>query len=159
MRSGERILVLGFTSTNLKGNQAMNLTAKMLVTSACAVAAFATGVALAGDANPAPAKAANALDDMKVARDRETGELRNLTQEEEAALKVRTKGASYAPNVVVVRRPSTTVEIRADGSVVAKRSLEDLDNIVATRSADGKTVLRHSDKPEPASPTHNLPRE
>ncbi len=61
--------------------------------------------------------------------------------------------------MVVVRRPSTTVEIRADGSVVAKRSLEDMDNVIATRTADGKTVLRHSDKPESASPTQNLPRE
>jgi hypothetical protein len=137
----------------------MNHIAKMFVSSACAAAAFAAGVALAQDARTAPANAANALDDMKVARDKETGQLRSLTQEEETALKVRAKASSFAPNVVVVRRPSTTVEIRADGSVVGKRSLEDMDNIVATRTADGKTVLRHSDKPESASPTQNLPRE
>jgi hypothetical protein len=146
-------------STNLQGNQAMNHTAKMLVSSACTAVAFAAGVALAEDARPAPANAANALNDMKVARDKETGALRSPTQEEEAALRVRAKGTSYAPNVVVLRRPSTTVEVRADGSAVAKRSLEDLDSIVATRTADGKTVLRHSDKPESASSTQTLPRE
>ena len=137
----------------------MNHIAKMFVSSACAAAAFAAGVALAQDARTAPVNSANALNDMKVARDKETGELRSLTQEEEAALKVRAKASSYAPNVVVVRRPSTTVEIRADGSAVAKRSLEDMDNVIATRTADGKTVLRHSDKPEAALPTQNLPRE
>jgi len=135
----------------------MNLKAKMLVSSACALVAFAAGVVRADDVKPVPTKAANALSDMKVARDKETGELRTPTPEESAALDA--KGHTFAPNVVVVRRPITTVEVRADGSAVAKRSIDDLDNLVLTRTADGKAVLRHSDKPAPAAPTQNLPRE
>ena len=135
----------------------MNLKARMCVMSACAVAGFTAGIALAGDARPAPAKPAGALDDMKVSRDKETGALRAPTADENAAL--RAKEFSFAPNVVVVRRPVTTVEIRANGSAVAKRSLEDIDNLVLTRTADGKSVLRHSDKPAPTAPTQSLPQE
>ena len=135
----------------------MNLKARMRVLSVCAVAGFTAGIALADDAKPAPARPAGALEDMKVSRDKETGALRAPTSEENAAL--RAKAFSVAPNVVVVRRPVTTVEIRADGSAVAKRSLEDIDNLVLTRTADGKSVLRHSGEPAPSAPTPNLPRE
>lgn len=135
----------------------MNLTAKMVVSSVCVVSAFAAGAAGADDVKPVPAKAASALSDMKVARDKETGELRAATAEESAALDA--KGRTFGPNVVVVRRPVTTVQVRADGSAVAKRSIDDLDNLVLTRDADGKAVLRHSDKLAPAAPTQNLPRE
>lgn len=135
----------------------MNLKARMHVLSACAVVGFTAGIALADDAKPAQANAASALSDMKVARDKETGDLRTPTAEESAAL--RAKAFSFVPNVVVVRRPVTTVEIRTDGSAVAKRSLEDIDNLVLTRTTDGKAVLRHTDKPAPTAPTQSLPRE
>ena len=135
----------------------MNLKKKVFAVSACAVVAFAAGTALADDAKPAPKKAADALSDMRVARDKETGGLRNPTAEENAALDA--KASSIAPNVVVVRRPVTTVEYRADGSAVGKRSLDDMDNLVVTRTADGKAVLRHSNKPAPTAPTQTLPQE
>ena len=94
---------------------------------------------------------------MRVARDRETGDLRTPTAEENAALS--TKASSIAPNMVVLRRPVTTVEVRANGSAVAKRSLDDMDNLVVTLAADGKAVMSHSAKPAPMAPAHNLPQE
>lgn len=99
-----------------------------------------------------PAKSAGALSDMKVSRDKETGQLRAPTPEENAALDA--KARTIAPNVVVLRRPVTTVEVRPNGSAVAKRSLDDMDNLVLSRTADGKAVLRHSDKPALTAPTN-----
>ena len=125
-----------------------------------ALALMTATTALAADADKATssandavsAKSAGALSDMKVSRDKETGQLRAPTPEESAALKA--KAASIAPNVVVLRRPVTTVEVRPDGSMVGKRSLDDMDNLVLSRTADGKAVLRHSDKPAPSAPTN-----
>ncbi len=139
----------------------MNLTVKMLTMSACVGAAFASGMVRADDVKPAstsavetkaaPAKATRPLSDMRVSRDKETGKLRTPTAEENAALDA--KSRSIAPNVVVLSRPVSTVETRADGSAVGKRSLDEMDNLHVTRTADGKTVLHHSDKLAPSAPT------
>jgi hypothetical protein len=129
----------------------------MHVLSACAIGIFAAGSALADGTQAAPTTSAGALSDMKVARDKETGALRSPNAEENAALGARS--FLLSPNVVVQRRPFTTVEVRADGSAVAKRSLDDMDNLVLTRTPDGRNVLRHSEKPAPAAPTQSLPQE
>lgn len=100
------------------------------------VAALAPALSLA-DAN----KPASALSDMKVSRDKETGQLRAPSADEEAALA--SKSRMLAPNVVVLRRPVTTMEFRSDGSAVMKRTLDDMDNLVLTRQADGRSVIRH----------------
>ena len=122
-----------------------------LMTATHAIAAD-TGNASPSDNKVVPATSTDALSDMKVSRDKETGHLRATTPEENAAL--RAKASSIAPNVIVLRRPVTTVEVRPNGSAVAKRSLEDMDNLVLSRTADGKAVLRHSDKPAPSAPTN-----
>lgn len=88
------------------------------------------------------AKSSPALSDMKVSRDKETGQLRAPTAEEDAMLA--SKARMLAPSVVVLRRPVTTVEIRSDGSAVAKRSLDDMDNLVISRSTDGRAVISHA---------------
>ena len=104
----------------------------------CAFAAVLVPSVVQAD-NPKPA---SALSDMKVSRDKETGQLRAPTAEEDASLA--SKARMLVPNVVVLRRPVTTVEIRSDGSAVAKRSLDDLDNLVITRGADGRAVIGHA---------------
>ena len=111
-----------------------------------ATPAFAADVGKASPSDSAAvaAKPADALSDMKVSRDKETGKLRAPTPEENAALDA--KARSIAPNVVVLRRPVTTVEVRPNGSAVAKRSLDDMDNLVMERTADGKAVFKFTAK-------------
>ena len=106
----------------------MNSRVKLMVLSACAAAL----VPAVGTADPA--KPSVALSDMKLARDKETGQMRAPTTEEEAALAA--KARMLAPSVLLLRRPVTTVEYRADGSAVAKLSLDDMDNLVMTRGVD-----------------------
>ena len=120
----------------------MKPTARTLAVSAFALA-LAAGSALA--------------DDMKVGRDKDSGNLRPATPEEIAAM----KGQGGAPSVLVQSRPTTTVVVRSDGSAVARRSLDDLDNLVLTRDANGKAVLRHTRKGMPAvqAPAADLPKE
>jgi hypothetical protein len=129
----------------------MNLQMKRLTLSACVAVAVVPGVCVADDAKVTVVRAPAALSDMKVARDKETGQLRALTDSERAELNA--SGRSIAPNVVVLQRPTTTVEFRSNGSVVAKRSLDDIDNLVMSRTADGKVVMRHGNEPAPMAPT------
>jgi hypothetical protein len=130
----------------------------MLAVTACTAVALVAGAAVAEEVKPV-SKSGTALDDMKVARDKETGKLRAATPEEVASLKA--SGGGFATNIVVVTRPVTTVLVRPDGSAVARRSLDDMDNIVLSRDANGKAVLRHARKataPAPA-PATDLPKE
>jgi hypothetical protein len=95
----------------------------------------------------------NTLDSRKAARDSETGQLRAPTTEENAELDAATaRSRGTSTNVVVLRRPITTAEVRADGSVVAKRSLDDMDNLVAERRTDGKLAIRHGNVAPAAAP-------
>ena len=121
----------------------MKPTARTLAVSACTAFALAAGIALA--------------DDMKVGRDKDSGNLRPATPDEIAAM----KDKGFAPAVVVQSRPTTTVLVRSDGSAVARRSADDLDNLVFTRDASGKAVLRHVRKGTPAvqAPAADLPKE
>lgn len=101
----------------------------------------------------------SALSDVKVARDKETGALRAPTAAESAELDAKAK--TLAPTVVEIRRPVSTVENRADGSMVGKRSLADMDNLVLEATADGTTVMRHSNEAvnEVPTATADLPTE
>ncbi len=98
----------------------------------------------------APAAASSTLSDMRVVRDKETGQLRAPTREESAEIDAMPRKSST--NVVVVSRPVSTVEARSDGSLVGKRSLDDMENLVMEKTADGKTVLRHGDEVTPTTP-------
>lgn len=127
----------------------MKISGRTLAVSVCAAAAFVAGAALADEAIPPAAKSGSTMSDMKVWRDPQTGKLRAPTPEESAALDAIPR--STTPNMVVLRRPFTTFEFRSNGSAVGKRSLDDMDNLVLTRTPDGKAVMSHSDKPAPSS--------
>ena len=118
-----------------------------------------TGLALAAGANAADEvkviKAGSALNDLKVVKDKHTGKLRAATPEEAEEM-ARQPATRLAPNVVVISRPATTMVQRADGSATIRRSVEDLDALVAERR-DGKLTVRHNGSHAPATP--NLPKE
>jgi hypothetical protein len=132
----------------------MQRTARLLAVMACTGVALAVGAAAAGEVKVV--RAGSALNDMKVMRDKETGQLRAATSEEIAAMSQ--VPSRYAPNVLVLSRPATTTVNHPDGSATVRRSLDDLDSVVATRSADGKLVLRHG-KQAAAASTQPLAKE
>ena len=131
--------------------------ARLLAVTAC------TGVVLAvGSAAAQEVKVINAgpgLDTLRVVRDKDTGRLRAATAEEIEAMTANRRAARFMPNVVVQNRPETTIVNRPDGSATIRRSLDDLDSLTASRTADGKLVVRHNGKDEHAPSTSNLPKE
>jgi hypothetical protein len=136
----------------------MDRMAKMLATMACTGMVLGLADANAGESKVTVVRAGPALSDMKVTRDKETGQLRAPTADEMAAL--RASSVTVAPHILELVRPVTTVEVRADGSAVGKRALGDMDHLVLTRSADGKQVLQHSRKAKAlATPTTEAPKE
>jgi hypothetical protein len=137
----------------------MNRTTRLLALWAgTAVVLSAAGVAGAEESKVTVIKAGPALNDMKVARDKETGKLRAPTDAELADLQA--SRVTIAPHILDLVRPVTVLEVRADGSAVAKRSLADMDNLVITTGAGGKPVLQHSRSGKaPAAPTINPPKE
>jgi hypothetical protein len=136
----------------------MNRTTRLLALWAgTAVVLSAAGGAAAEESKVTVIKAGTTLNDMKVTRDKETGKLRAPTDAEIADL--RANKVTIAPHFLDLVRPVTTVEVRADGSAVAKRSLADMDNLVITTGAGGKPVLQHSRSGKaPAAPVTN-PKE
>ncbi len=122
---------------------------------ALAISAYGLPNAQADDSKPVPAATSTApasvkvqrvdtLDSRRASRDRDTGRLRAPTPDENAELDAaRARNRGSESNVVVLRRPIGSVEVRADGSAVAKRSLDDLDNLVAERAAGGKLRVTH----------------
>jgi len=129
-------------------------------TSLLALAAC-TGVALAAGANAADEvkviKAPEAaVSSVKVVKDKQTGKLRAATPEEADEMASQ-PAARLAPNVVVVSRPATTMVTRPDGSATIRRSVDELDAVVAEKRADGKLAVRHKGAPTPTTP--NLPKE
>jgi len=135
----------------------MKRVARLLALAASSAVAIAAGGAVAADSKVTVVNAPVKLDAMKVVRDKETGRLRAATAEEIAEMNQATGG--YAPNAVVLNRPMTTVVTRADGSATIRRSLDDMDSVVANRTVDGKLVIRHGDKHAPAAPAQSLPKE
>jgi hypothetical protein len=113
---------------------------------------LASGLLLAGHAAATeptvtivkPAKS-DAASSRKVARDAATGKLRPTTAEEDAELDAAAASQRSANNgVLVVNRPSASVARLPSGAVVAKRTVEDLEQLVAVKTADGKLKIDHA---------------
>lgn len=120
------------------------------------IAVFAAGTpCLADDAASATAHASTVLN-VKVTRDKETGQLRAMTAQEEAELKQSAK--KVAPSVIETQRPVTTTVYHADGRMTGKLSMADMEDLVLVRTSDGKTVLTHTPDTTPA-PAAELPTE
>jgi hypothetical protein len=113
------------------------------------VALGATAAMADESASQTPA-ATSSLSSVKVARDKETGQLRAPTREENAELEASAK--SIAPTIVELSRPTTTTVVRADGSMTGKLSMENMESLVMTRTPDGNVVIRHEDHAEAAAP-------
>lgn len=127
----------------------------LLAVMACTGVALAVGTASATEVKII--KAGASMDAVKVIRDKQTGKLRAPTAEEMVELN-NAPAATLAPNIVVLSRPTSSTVTRPDGSATLRRSVEDLDSLVATRGADGKLVVRH--KGDHAAPaTHSAPKE
>src|SRR5690349_15409389 len=133
----------------------MNRMERMLAALACTGVAFAVGGAVAGESKVTVVNVGGGLDAMKVVRDKDTGKLRAATSEE--IVEMSANASKLPPSILTLSRPVTTVITRADGSVTVRRSLEDMDALVAVRTADGKIVLRHGGTH--AAPVQSLPKE
>jgi hypothetical protein len=120
----------------------MNRMKLVLAIMACAGAAFAVGSAGAEEPKVTVIKAGDALNAMKVVRDKETGKLRPATPDEMAQMGLAT-APGYAPSIVVLSHPVTTMVTHADGSATIRRSLDDLDKVVVSRAADGTLAAHH----------------
>ena len=131
----------------------MNRKTMLLAAMASTGVLFAAGTAAAAEVTIV--RAGPALNAMKVVRDKDTGKLRAATAEEIAAMG-NTPASAFAPNVAVVSRPQTTIVTRPDGSATIRRSLDDLDNVVAVKGADGKLKMGHHQGPAATQP---LPKE
>lgn len=118
--------------------------------------ALATSVAHAQETKTSSAKSTDTLSDRKVVRDPVTGLLRLPTPEEDAEL--RTSAPPLPPNVLQLRRPTASVERRADGSAVGKRTLGQMQHLVAD-SANGTTTIRHGDAHAARPQAPSLPTE
>jgi len=136
----------------------MNRRSKALAVTACAGAVLCVSIANAEESNVTVVKAGDALSQMKVVRDKETGKLRPATSDEIVAMS-QGSARSYGPSVVVLSRPNTTMVTRPDGSATIRRSIDDLDSVVVSRAADGKLHMQHGAKGE-ASPAQTAnPKE
>jgi hypothetical protein len=130
----------------------MNRMLKWLAIAAGTGVALAAGAAAAAEAKVTIVKAGPALDAVRVVRDAETGQLRHATAEEIAQMTgPRSSAKSFDSGVTVLNRPTTTIITRPDGSATIRRSVDDLDSIVATRGADGKLAVQHKGAAAPQS--------
>jgi hypothetical protein len=128
----------------------MNRMMKVLAVTACAGAALSLGIAGAEESKVTVVKAGTALNGLKVVRDKETGKLRPATAAEIAQMgNASTPG--YAPAIVVLSHPVTTMVTHPDGSATIRRSLDDLDKVVVSRGANGRLAMHHGAAPANAS--------
>jgi hypothetical protein len=118
--------------------------------------AFAAGAAHATESNVTVVNVGGGADAVKVVRDKDTGRIRAATSDEIAAIGTTSR---LAPNVTILNRPATTMVERPDGSATIRRSLDDLDSIVAERGADGRLSKRHGGKDAPKPSTQTAPKE
>jgi hypothetical protein len=87
----------------------------------------------------------DAASSRKVARDATTGKLRPTTEAEDAELEAAAASQRGANNgVLVVNRPSASVARLPSGAVVAKRTVEDLEQLIAVKTTDGKLQIDHA---------------
>ena len=115
---------------------------RVLAVMACAGAAFSAGMAISAESKVTIVNAPAKLDAMKVVRDKDTGKLRAATAEEIDEMNAAPR-SGYAPNAVMLSRPMTTIVQRADGSATIRRGVDDLDDIVVSKGADGKITMGH----------------
>lgn len=122
--------------------------------------AASTGVSFAACAAENTVTIVNAgptTESVKVVKDPDTGKLRAATPDEAAAMASQ-PAQRLAPNVVTISRPATTMVNRADGSATIRRSLDDMDSLVAVKKADGKVSYGHKGDAAVQS-NSNLPKE
>lgn len=113
---------------------------------------LAAGTLQAAESKVTVVNAPGKMDALKVVRDKVTGKIRAATPEEIEEMNAAPR--SYAPNAVMLSRPATTMVQRPDGSATIRRGADELDEVVASKGADGKVKLGHKH----AAPT-NLPKE
>ena len=130
----------------------MNLPTRLLALAAGL--ALATSVAQAQETNAPSTKSTNTLSDRKVVRDPVTGLLRQPTTEEDAELRALPQALPPAP--LLGRRPTASVERRADGSATGKRTLAQMQNLIVETSPEGKVTIRHGELSS-GTPAKQLP--
>jgi hypothetical protein len=109
------------------------------------VALAAAGTTCLADETPAAPVAASTSTvlNVKVARDKETGQLRAMTAQEEAELKQAAK--STQRNALEVARPVTTTVYHADGRMTGRLSPEVAESLHIVRAQDGTMVITHDE--------------
>lgn len=109
------------------------------------VALAAAGTTCLADETPAAPAAASTSTvlNVKVARDKETGQLRAMTAQEEAELKQNAKAIER--NVLEIARPTTTTVYHADGRMTGKLSPEVTESLHIFRAQDGTMVITHDE--------------
>jgi hypothetical protein len=99
---------------------------------------------LADEAPAAPAAASTStVLNVKVARDKETGQLRAMTAQEEAELRQSAKAIER--NALEIARPTTTTVYHADGRMTGKLSPEVMESLHMVRTQDGTMVITHDE--------------
>jgi hypothetical protein len=113
----------------------------LAVMAGAGIALAAAGVQ-AAESTVTVVKAPGKMDSLKVVRDKVTGKIRAATPEEIEELNAAPRSGNL-PNAAQLNRPVTTRVPRPDGSATIRRGAEDLDEIVASKGADGKINLGH----------------
>lgn len=114
---------------------------------------LAAGSLQAAESKVTVVNAPGKMDAFKVVRDKVTGRIRAATPEEIEEMNAAPR-SGYAPNAIMLSRPATTMVQRPDGSATIRRGAEELDEVVASKGADGKLNLGHKH----AAPS-TLPKE
>jgi hypothetical protein len=114
----------------------------LLAVMACTGVALAAGGLQAAESKVTVVNAPGKLDALKVVRDKLTGKIRAATPEEIEEMNA-APHAAYLPNAVMLSRPATTVISRPDGGATIRRGADELDEVVASKGADGKLNMGH----------------
>jgi hypothetical protein len=107
------------------------------------VALATAGTPCLADESPAaqPAASTSTVLNVKVARDKETGQLRAMNAKEEAELRQSAKALER--NALEVARPATTTVYHADGRMTGRLSPEVSESLHIVRATDGAMVIKH----------------
>lgn len=87
----------------------------------------------------------DASSSRRVARDKDTGNLRPTTEAEDTELAAAAR-RSIDTGVLVVNRPGASLSRLPNGAAVAKRTAEDLEQLVGVQAPDGRLKVRHEAK-------------
>lgn len=109
------------------------------------IALAAAGTPCLADEMPAsqPVASTSTVLNVKVARDKETGQLRAMTAKEEAEMRQNAKPIER--NALEIARPTTTTVYHADGRMTGKLSPEVLESLQLVRTPDGTLVMTHDE--------------